>query len=356
MAPVGEIIGQIVGGLERHRTLHNAAPGRTRLHLSGNAPAGGVFRRGPGLADEGLVGGLVQVVVHLAHVLGLDLEEPKKILFSIIKNNDLYDLLSRNLKKSNNFKKIIIKNKSFYKKIIKNNKYDLIINCDGTNEISKKYFYKKIIKNYESKAYATIIRHNKINNKKAVQIFTNYGPLAFLPISKTQTSVVYSIKNKNIDNYLEMNQTKFESLISKNNKKYKINSINKFQTFALKSKTLRNYYNKNILAFGDMLHTIHPLSGQGFNMTLRDIKVFLDLIFEKESLGLPIDYSICKDFENKTKHLNFIFSSGNDFIYEFFNYDNFYMKTIPKKLLNFLSQNTFFNKVAKKYADRGLTL
>ena len=91
-------------------------------------------------------------------------------------------------------------------------------------------------------------------------------------------------------------------------------------------------------------------------MTLRDIKVFLDLIFEKESLGLPIDHSICKDFENRTRHLNFIFSSGNDFIYEFFNYDNFYMKTIPKKLLNFLSQNTFFNKVAKKYADRGLTL
>ena len=138
--------------------------------------------------------------------------------------------------------------------------------------------------------------------------------------------------------------------------KYKINYINKFETFALKSKTLRNYYYKNILAFGDMLHTIHPLSGQGFNMTLRDIKVFLDLIFEKESLGLPIDYSICRDFENKTKHLNFIFSSGNDFIYEFFNYDNFYMKTISKKLLNFLSQNTFFNNVTKKYADRGLTL
>ena len=286
----------------------------------------------------------------------LNFKESKKKLFSIIKNNDLINSLDNSLKKNKNFRKIKINNKLFYKKIISNNNFNLIVNCDENNEIAKKLFYKKIIKNYESKAYATIIRHNKINNKKAVQIFTNYGPLAFLPISKTQTSVVYSIKNKNIDNYLEMNQTKFESLISKNNKKYKINSINKFQTFALKSKTLRNYYNKNILAFGDMLHTIHPLSGQGFNMTLRDIKVFLNLIIEKESLGLPIDYSICKDFENRTRHLNFIFSSGNDFIYEFFNYDNFYMKTISKRLLNFLNQNTFFNNIAKKYADRGLTL
>ena len=129
----------------------------------------------------------------------LNFEEPKRTLFSIIRNNDLYDLLSRNLEKSNNFKKIIIKNKFFYKKIIKNNKYDLIINCDGTNEISKKYFFRKILKNYESKAYITIINHNRIQNKKAIQIFTKYGPIAFLPISKNQTSIVYSIKNRSIN-------------------------------------------------------------------------------------------------------------------------------------------------------------
>ena len=45
---------------------------------------------------------------------------------------------------------------------------------------------------------------------------------------------------------------KFEKLIFANNKQYEINSINKFETFILKSKTLRNYYNKNILAFGKL--------------------------------------------------------------------------------------------------------
>ena len=36
-------------------------------------------------------------------------------------------------------------------------------------------------------------------------------------------------------------------------------------------------------------------------MTLRDIKVLLNLIENKESLGLPIDYSIYWEFENKTQ-------------------------------------------------------
>jgi len=126
--------------------------------------------------------------------------------------------------------------------------------------------------------------------------------------------------------------------------------------FKLKSKTLRNYYNKNILAFGDMLHQIHPLSGQGFNMALRDIKVFLNLLIDKENLGLPIDHYIYQQFENKTKHLNFMFSSANDFIYEFFNYDNFYLKPFSKKLFNYLNNNKLFNKLAVQYADKGLMI
>ena len=278
-------------------------------------------------------------------------EEPGKILFSIVRNNDLYTLLSRNLEKNNNFKKIEIKNKSFYKKIIQNNKYDLIINCDGSNEISKKYFYRKFLKNYKSKAYVTTINHNKTENKNAIQIFTKYGPIAFLPISENQTSIIYSIKNKSINMDSNLSQSTFEKLIFENNKLYEISYINKFQTFILKSKTLKNYYNNNILAFGDMLHQIHPLSGQGFNMTLRDIRIFLALIKEKENLGIPIDYSICKHFESKTKHLNFIFSSGNDFIY-----DNFFQRPFSKKIFNYLNNNKLFNKLAIKYADKGLMI
>ena len=286
----------------------------------------------------------------------LNFQKQKKSLFFIIKNKDLFDLLNSSLEKNHNFKKILIKDKSFYNKIVHNKKFDLIINCDETNEISKKYFYRKILKNYESTAYVAIINHNKIENKKAIQIFTKYGPLAFLPISKTQTSIVFSIKNKSIINFSRFSQTEFEKLILENNKKYKINFIHKFETFKLKSKTLRNYYNKNILAFGDMLHQIHPLSGQGFNMSLRDIKILIELIRVKESLGFSIDHSIYNEFENKTKHLNFIFSSGNDFIYEFFNYDNFYFRPFSKKLFNYLNNSKLFNKIAVQYADQGLEI
>mgnify|MGYP001323632623 CR=1 FL=1 len=284
----------------------------------------------------------------------LNFDKKNNFLFSIIKNNDLYNLLLNDLKRKKNFYKNIIKNKFFYKNIIKNKKYDLIINCDSNNEISKRFFNQKFLKNYESTAYAAIINHDWIKNKNASQIFTKFGPIAFLPLSNFQTSIVYSIKNKSVNKSFELSNLEFQKIIFDNNKKYKIKNVSKFESFTLKSKILRNYYNKNILAFGDMLHQIHPLSGQGFNMTLRDIKIFSSLIDSKLDLGLPLDSSILKEFENNTKHLNYIFSSGINFIHEFFRIDNNFENKLSKKFIKKLGKNNFFNKMTTRFADQGI--
>ena len=165
--------------------------------------------------------------------------------------------------------------------------------------------YRKFEKDYKSYAYTTIIEHKKIlNNNVATQTFTKKGPIAFLPISKKETSVVYSIKG---DRKIEIAE-----LIRNFNIRYKIVKINKINCFKLQSSNLRSYHHKNILAFGDLLHRIHPLAGQGFNMSIRDIKSLIKIIDFKISLGLNLDSSICEEFENKSKHKNYIFSSGID--------------------------------------------
>ena len=45
--------------------------------------------------------------------------------------------------------------------------------------------------------------------------------------------------------------------------------------------SMRSYYYKNILAFGDLLHKLHPLAGQGFNMSIRDINELSKIIKKK---------------------------------------------------------------------------
>ena len=277
----------------------------------------------------------------------LDFKESHGHIFSIIKNYKFYQLLEHHLSKNKNFNLKYVTNKNL--SLIKN--YDLVINCDSSNEITKKYFSKKIVKNYNSKAYTTIILHEKIINDTAVQIFTKNGPLAFLPISNTKTSVVYSMPIS-----INQKENDIKKLIKDKNFKYKIKKIEKINSFKLKSLNLRNYYHKNILAFGDMLHKIHPLAGQGFNMTIRDIKILVDIIKNKLDLGLPIDKSVNIEFQNNIKYKNFIFSNGVDLIYEFFNIEKNLKTKYLSKSVELIGKYPKINQILKNIADKGVLI
>ena len=74
-------------------------------------------------------------------------------------------------------------------------------------------------------------------------------------------------------------------------------------------------------------------------MTIRDIEVLKNIIDNKLSLGLPLDKSILKDFESKTKHLNFLFSSGIDIIHEFFKFENKIGNKYSEELIKYLGKD-----------------
>ena len=276
----------------------------------------------------------------------LNFENNQKELFSIIKNYQLINQLKKELDNNKflTFKKVLkIKEKDLFEN------YNLVVNTNSNNLISKKYFYKKINKDYNSFAYTAIIDHKRFkNNNTAIQIFTKNGPFAFLPISDKQTSLVYSVRNSE--------EIDFENSIEKYNSRYSISKINEISKFELKSSNLRSYYYKNILGFGDMLHKLHPLAGQGFNMTIRDIKLLTELIKLKLDNGLEIDSSICIDFEKKIKHKNFLFSNGIDFVYEFFHLESKFRNSMFSKTVQLLGKNKNINKFFTNFADNGMRI
>ena len=67
-----------------------------------------------------------------------------------------------------------------------------------------------------------------------------------------------------------------------------------------------------------MLHSIHPLAGQGFNKIIRDLSILLCII-KKNGFRIAFNSEINKEFEKITKHKNYIFSNSINLIQEFFN-------------------------------------
>ena len=274
----------------------------------------------------------------------LNFENENKTLFALLRNYKLQSRLLLSLKKD----KLCKFKNNFDNKLSNLKKYNLIINCENNNYFSKKYFSRSLKKKYDSFAYTAIFKHKKITNNTASQIFTKNGPLAFLPLSELETSVVYSIKGKKNINLKE--------LIKKYNIKYSITNFGISNFFELKSSNLRTYYYKNILAFGDLLHRLHPLAGQGFNMTIRDIQDLSSLIDLKLKNGLEVDNSICEDFQNITRHKNYLFSSGIDLIYELFNLETKMNNNIISKSVRLIGKNKFLNRTFKNIANRGFEI
>ena len=76
------------------------------------------------------------------------------------------------------------------------------------------------------------------------------------------------------------------------------------------------------MLFGDGLHQIHPLAGQGFNMTIRDLKILIKIINERHENGLELDSSCFRSFEDLAKPKNLIFSESINLIHNIFRTKN----------------------------------
>ena len=255
--------------------------------------------------------------------------------FYLLKYISLYNLV----KKNKSLKFVTLKNFNFNS--IKKRNYNLVINSEYENSITKKYFKEKTINNYKSLAHTAIIYHKKIENNIAAQIFTTNGPLAFLPLSKNQTSIVFSNNSmKSID------KKELLEIVKKYNKKYNINKISNIECFHIKFSVLRNYVFKNILSFGDLIHKVHPLAGQGFNMTIRDIKSLSNVLDEYIKLGIDDGQIIAQKFQENNKHINFIYGFGIDTINSFFKLDNKLKNTLSDPIFKIVKGNKYLNNFA----------
>ena len=81
-------------------------------------------------------------------------------------------------------------------------------------QFSKNVFKDQFLnQSYNEFAITTILKHSSFKNNTARQIFSNSGILALLPISKTKTSIVWSIKKNTMNKYKNSSNLFFKKKI-----------------------------------------------------------------------------------------------------------------------------------------------
>ena len=229
-----------------------------------------------------------------------------KIIEEQLKDIKQYDSFVNNTRCNDFERTLYLENKKFIKT-------HLVLSADGKNSYLRKLLsIKTLNKNSKHVAISGFLEQSKNHNSVAIQAFTNIGPIGILPY-----------ENKNLVNFvLSIEKIKFNNLLSKDNPEYFIcNELNKFFTHIdlnyrpiKKINNIENklsYWDLNLnlvlnptssraVLIGDAAHSIHPLAGQGLNLSLRDCVSALKAIENCLNFGNDLgDKSILKLYKSE---------------------------------------------------------
>jgi 2-octaprenyl-6-methoxyphenol hydroxylase len=306
--------------------------------------------------------------ISLKQDLHFSVSNKKEGLAYITDSNTLFSDIYKKLKSLKNINFInkeisSINDEKFFKEItfkdlIKKN-YNLIIFASANNlSLLSKFKLRKVVdKSYNEHAYVFNLFHEKISNNSARQFFLKDGPLAFLPVSSTETSVIWSIKNNSINKKYVSNKKYLSKFFNNHFKELfkEIISVSEINKFNLNYIFNELKDSKRTLLFGEIANKIHPIAGQGWNMTLRNIFSLIKVIKYSINLGLEIgDDIFIKKYLYETNLNNLAFATLIDGIRKIFDVKIDSYAAIRKNTLSNIDKNSFLKKNFVNIANKGL--
>lgn len=161
----------------------------------------------------------------------------------------------------------------------------LIIACDGANSSMRKMLNVGAqTTDYKQDAIVFDIQTDLDNQNTAYERFMTNGVLAMLPKSKTTMGCVWTVDRNDSKEKLNLENNEFQEMIQ-DRFGYRLGQIKvatKPAVFPLYLVQSNEVYKNNVLFFGNALHFLHPISGQGMNLSIRDIGFLYDLIVESD--------------------------------------------------------------------------
>ena len=145
------------------------------------------------------------------------------------------------------------------------------------------------VHDFEQYAVVATVRTPDGHQETAWQRFLPNGPLAFLPVSPSACSIVWSTTEKESLELLEMESNLFCERLheASEGRLGTLECLPERARFPLRSQHAASYLGNRLVLAGDAAHQIHPLAGQGVNLGFRDAAVLAEVILAAHKAGEP---------------------------------------------------------------------
>ena len=291
------------------------------------------------------------------------------IMGAIIQNNKILNLLNNQLK-----------NIITYDSLVNNTKYDdferhlylknktcvrtnLVLSADGNNSnLRKLSSINTISKNTNHIAISGFLRQSKKHDFIAKQVFSKLGPIGLLPHSQQDiVNFVLSVnKNKaqkilaspNPENFIchelnnffiDLNLT-FSPLEQVENNNYKLSQ------WPLNLNLILNPTANRMILLGDAAHSIHPLAGQGLNLSIEDCVSSINAIKNNIKFGSDLgDLNVMEYYKKERLPNTLAMTAITDFLFYGFTSDSEYLQSVLSKGMKEINKSSFkkfFKKIA----------
>ena len=286
--------------------------------------------------------------------------EPNSTMGKILPNKIISGQLATSLKENKNID-TLFKTKSIRKET-HSNKVSILI--DEQKEIFARVLIlsvndenlleqnniKFISQDLEQTAFSINVKGEFKKQNHAFQIFTSSGPLAFLPYSHNQASLVWSLKNGSKE--LNYEKSKLESKVNEYfEKEIGALKIENIETHKLNFLYAKKLYHGNTVLMGNIAHNIHPIAGQGLNLSIKDISLFVEVILKYTSLGYEVNNRMAfKEFDQLRKIDNAAYSFGTLALDKILKSKNTFLSMFANMGIKILDKNNLLKRKIIKNA------
>jgi len=158
-------------------------------------------------------------------------------------------------------------------------------------------------KEYGQTAIIANVAYTEPHNGVAYERFTAQGPLALLPLGNSsqahESALVLTLPNMLADEIAALNDAEFLRHVQLRfgNRLGKLERVSQRHVYPLQLITADEQIRSHIVLVGNAAHFLHPVAGQGFNLSLRDCVCLVAALQQGEKAGKKMgELSVLQDY------------------------------------------------------------
>ena len=133
---------------------------------------------------------------------------------------------------------------------------------------------------YDQTAIIANITPDLPHNNVAYERFTDSGPLAMLPMTEGRCSLVWTAWDHAVDEIMGLPDKAFLARLQERFG-YRLGQLQHAGTryaYPLKLRQAREQIRPRLVLIGNAAHAVHPVTGQGYNLGIRDVSVLAEVL------------------------------------------------------------------------------